>query len=64
MANKPAKKGPADYNVSALYEKKEGNIIRKNKNCPKCGPGFFMAQHENRTVCGKCNYAEFKTGKK
>ncbi|MBU0756820.1 MAG: 30S ribosomal protein S27ae [Nanoarchaeota archaeon] len=32
----------------------------KNQFCPKCGPGFFMANHKNRWTCGKCNYVEFK----
>ena len=38
----------------------EGNQIKKNnKECPKCGAGTFMAQHKNRTTCGKCSYTEF-----
>ena len=34
---------------------------KKNKNCPKCGPGVFMAEHKDRTTCGKCGYTEFKS---
>ena len=30
----------------------------KNKFCPKCGKGVFMAQHKNRMTCGKCHYME------
>jgi len=30
------------------------------KSCPKCGPGVFMAEHKDRTSCGKCGYTEFK----
>jgi len=43
-----------------LYEIKDGKIIRKRKTCPKCGPGVFLAEHENRYTCGKCGYTEFK----
>jgi len=35
------------------------NLSRKNKFCPKCGPGVFLAQHQNRLACGKCGYTEF-----
>lgn len=32
----------------------------KNKSCPKCGPGVFLAEHANRVSCGKCGYTEMK----
>ncbi|MBN2423347.1 30S ribosomal protein S27ae [Candidatus Woesearchaeota archaeon] len=35
----------------------------KNKSCPKCGLGVFMANHKDRWTCGKCSYTEFKTQK-
>ena len=41
------------------YEIKDGKLIRKRKECPKCGPGVFMAEHENRRSCGNCGYTEF-----
>jgi len=42
-----------------LYEK-SGNIVkRKNKFCPKCGKGYFLAKHTNRLTCGRCGYTEF-----
>lgn len=37
-----------------------GGLKRKNKSCPKCGQGTFMAQHKDRNVCGKCGYMEKK----
>ncbi len=43
-----------------LYE--SGSV--KRKSCPKCGAGVFMAQHKNRTVCGKCAYVEVIAAKK
>ena len=36
------------------------NIKRKRKHCPKCGPGVFLAEHKDRSSCGKCGYTEFK----
>ena len=35
-------------------------LKRKKKFCPKCGLGFFLAEHNNRITCGKCGYVEFK----
>lgn len=43
-----------------LYEVNDGKLIRKRKSCPKCGPGVFLAEHENRYTCGRCGYTEFK----
>ncbi len=35
-------------------------VGRKNKICPKCGDGVFMAHHMDRDTCGKCGYTEFR----
>jgi small subunit ribosomal protein S27Ae len=41
--------------------KVEGDKVSRTKPvCPKCGPGVFMATHDNRVSCGKCGYTEFK----
>lgn len=48
-------KKPA-YSISKSYE----NGKSKNKTCPKCGPGVFMASHKDRNACGKCGYTEKK----
>ena len=32
---------------------------KKSRNCPKCGPGYTLAKHNNRLTCGKCGYTEF-----
>jgi len=61
---KAAVKGPVKGKKkklkNALYEIKGENISRKNKFCPKCGAGIFMANHKDRMACGKCGYAEWK----
>jgi small subunit ribosomal protein S27Ae len=46
-----------------MFEISGTNVDRKNKYCPKCGEGVFMAEHENRRSCGKCGYSEFKKKK-
>jgi len=46
--------------VSSYYNVSGGNVERKKKSCPKCGPGFFMSEHKDRFACGKCGYTEFK----
>jgi len=40
------------------YEVSGADLKRKNKFCPKCGSGVFLAQHKNRLSCGKCHYME------
>lgn len=42
--------------------KKEKKIkpYKPGKNCPKCGPGFRLAEHKDRRSCGRCGYFERK----
>jgi small subunit ribosomal protein S27Ae len=47
--------------ASSYYKIDGGKLVRLRKSCPKCGPGVFLAQHKDRTSCGRCGYAEFKT---
>ena len=54
VKKKPAKK------LYKLYD----NGKLKNKTCPKCGPGFFLAAHKDRTTCGKCGYMEKTSSEK
>ena len=55
---KPQKKPKKTSNVQNNYEKSGDSITRKNKFCPKCGTGVFLAKHKNRMTCGKCHYME------
>ena len=41
-----------------------GKVVRTHKDCPKCGPGVFMADHYDRLHCGKCGYTAFKRANK
>ncbi len=66
MAKKEETKGKKEvkkkgaYHVYKLYDVSGSSLKRKSPTCPKCGPGTFMAQHMDRTSCGKCGYSEFK----
>ena len=46
--------------IHTIYEVSAESATRKNKSCPKCGPGTFMANHKDRSSCGKCGYMEKK----
>lgn len=50
---KPSSKKYTGYEISG------DKLVRKNKVCPKCGAGTFMAGHKDRNTCGSCNYTEF-----
>jgi len=43
-----------------LYKASGNKVERKNKFCPKCGPGNFLANHKDRETCGKCGYVNIK----
>ena len=58
---KKADKKKTPYQLYKLFEKSGDKLTLKNKNCPKCGPGIFMAAHKDRLTCGSCKYSEFKT---
>jgi small subunit ribosomal protein S27Ae len=58
MAKDKKKKGGKKSHE--YYESKDNKLDRKKRWCPKCGVGVFMADHKDRTSCGKCGYTEFK----
>jgi len=37
-----------------------GDKIERQKCCPRCGPGVFLAVSKNRVYCGKCHYTSFE----
>ena len=42
-----------------FYKIEGDKIIREGKSCPRCGPGVFLADSDNRLYCGRCHYTEF-----
>jgi small subunit ribosomal protein S27Ae len=57
-----AKKGKevATTKRNAYYTIEGGKATFGRKCCPRCGPGFILAEHIDRAACGKCGYTEFK----
>lgn len=47
-----------------LYAVEGEKVVRQRRFCPRCGPGVFLAEHENRFSCGSCGYTEIKKPKK
>jgi len=65
---KDAKKGKKKHKnklTSKKYTKYkiEGNIVKRERSCPRCGPGIFLLNSQGRVYCGKCHYSEFITKK-
>jgi len=59
MADKKEKKKKKANKKYTLYDISNG-VKRKNRFCPKCGPGVFLASHSSRLTCGTCGYMEKK----
>ena len=59
MAKKKASGPKKSSQKYKAYSASGDSLNRKNKSCPKCGVGSFMAKHQNRETCGKCGYTEF-----
>ena len=57
------KKAEHKVNKYQLYETGGEGLKRKNKTCPRCGPGIYLAAHANRLSCGACGYTESVKGK-
>jgi small subunit ribosomal protein S27Ae len=47
-----------------LFKVDGDKITRLRRHCPKCGDGYFLADHKDRFSCGKCGYTEFKSANK
>jgi small subunit ribosomal protein S27Ae len=47
--------------VHKLYKVEGDSLSRLRKECPRCGRGYFMAQHANRLTCGHCGYTTYTT---
>jgi len=45
--------------VYKLYKLEGDKLTRLRKECPRCGRGYFMAQHESRLTCGNCGYTTY-----
>jgi ubiquitin-small subunit ribosomal protein S27Ae len=57
------RKPRANVQVWKLYKVSGDSLERLKKECPRCGKGYFMAEHEDRLSCGNCGYTTFKAPK-
>jgi small subunit ribosomal protein S27Ae len=54
---KPEKKAKE---VNALYKIENEKITRLRPTCERCGPGYFMAKHQDRYTCGHCGFTRYR----
>ena len=57
---KKPKKSTPKHGRWKFYQVSGNKVERKNKFCPKCGVGIFLAEHKERLSCGNCGYMEAK----
>jgi len=57
-----AKKQVKNKKQSEVWKKYkiEGDKLVRERCCQRCGPGYFLANHSDRYVCGKCGFVEVK----
>ncbi len=48
--------GPNSSAKWAKYSVDDGKLVRKGEFCEKCGPGVFLAIHNDRKSCGRCGH--------
>lgn len=65
MVKNKAKRKGKNKPTSQKYKffKITGDTVKRERSCPRCGPGIFLMKADNRVYCGKCHYTEF-TAKK
>ena len=61
MVKNKAKRKKNNKPTSKKYKffKIEGDSVKRESNCPRCGPGTFLMKTKDRSYCGKCHYTEF-----
>jgi small subunit ribosomal protein S27Ae len=50
--------------VYTLYKLEDEKLLRVRKECPRCGRGYFMAEHKDRSTCGNCGFTVYKSTQK
>ena len=56
---KKPSKNKATSKKYTKYKIEDGKIASKGKSCPRCGPGVFLMETNNRSYCGRCHLTEF-----
>ena len=47
-----AKDSKGQVSVYKFYKVNESSVERAKRECPRCGKGIFMADHNDRYTCG------------
>jgi small subunit ribosomal protein S27Ae len=53
------KKKRVQVRLHTFFEVKGNEMLRKRRDCPRCGKGVYMGLHSDRSTCGKCGFTEF-----
>jgi ribosomal protein S27AE len=51
-----SKKKHTKIQVWKLYKIQPDGLKRLRAQCPRCGPGTFLAVYKNRKYCGRCGW--------
>ncbi|MCL2135556.1 MAG: 30S ribosomal protein S27ae [Candidatus Bathyarchaeota archaeon] len=43
-----------------MYKVEGDKVSRTRPTCERCGPGYFMADHNVRYTCGHCGFTRYK----
>lgn len=57
---KDPEKKKDEKGVSALYKIEGEKVTRLRPTCERCGPGYFMAKHQDRYTCGHCGFTRYR----
>jgi small subunit ribosomal protein S27Ae len=57
---KKAEKKKEEKGIHALYKIEGEKVTRLRPICERCGPGYFMAKHEDRYTCGHCGFTRYR----
>ncbi len=59
-APKPEKKKKEEKGIHSIYKVEGDKVTRLRPTCERCGPGYFMADHNDRYTCGHCGFTRYK----
>jgi small subunit ribosomal protein S27Ae len=57
---KKPKKHKEEAGIKAMYKVEGEKFSRTRPTCERCGPGYFMADHDSRYTCGHCGFTRYK----
>ncbi len=59
-APKQEKKKKEEKGIHAIYKVEGDKVTRLRPTCERCGPGYFMGDHQDRYTCGHCGFTRYK----